>query len=123
MHILKYNKYTHRYYSYNTEDIDLSAPMFDEKLHNNDIDFERPFHRNMCQYCGTKFNSRNELFYHLGFMNINIGRRKRNRFFKYKGKNEVVLIKRSRYDFTSKSNKKRSEIDVLENMMNKKLKI
>ena len=58
--------------------------MFDESLHRQDsqekkeedmTDDTTPAmipHPKVCSYCGTRFASRNQLFYHLGFHNIDI---------------------------------------------------
>ncbi len=112
MHVLKYNKYTHRYYSYDLEDVDTSSDMFNIDLHDNDIDFERPLPRKKCMYCHTIFKSRNELFYHLGFMNIDIGRRRRRKIKKYK--NEFIMMR---------FYKRQNPIDELDNLMKKKLRL
>jgi len=122
MHILKYNKYTHRYYKYNLEDVDISSSMFDENIHDNDIDFEKPMPKTRCMYCNTIFKTRSDLFYHLGFMNIDIGRQRRRKRTKRRGKYEYYLIKRSRYAFFN-YRKKKNDMNELENMMQKKLKI
>ena len=73
MLIYRFNQYTNKYYSYDMSCHDVNDPMFDETLHNIDvtpiIDDEKP---SICAYCGTDFKKRNKLFYHLGFMNINV---------------------------------------------------
>jgi hypothetical protein len=79
MFIYKFNCFTKKYYKYDKEKIDLFSPMFDEKLHddnlihikldNNSIPVKLDKH--ICMYCNTQFDSRNKLYHHLGFMNIN----------------------------------------------------
>jgi hypothetical protein len=53
------------------DDWDLFTPMFDENIHNNDIEINFYKRSKVCSYCGTIFPSRNKMFYHLGFHNIN----------------------------------------------------
>jgi hypothetical protein len=71
MFVYKYNDFTKKYYKYDSDDVDLFEPMFDEELHDNDM---TPLvkHPTTCMYCNTKFSSRNQLFHHLGYMNIDI---------------------------------------------------
>lgn len=71
MFIYKFNQHTKKYYKYDTDDVDIFTPMFDEGLHDNSID-PTAFHRHVCVYCNTAFSSRNKLFHHLGYMNIDI---------------------------------------------------
>ncbi len=120
MYVIRYNNYTNRYYSYDTEKYDMSTPMFDKDLHNNDVDFERPLSKLKCQYCGTYFDSRDDLFYHLGFMNIDIGRSPRQRRRKYR-RNQRFLVKRKRnsHYYVIKAD----PIDEIQNLMQKKLKL
>lgn len=56
------------------DDWDIFTPMFDETLHDNDVEVSYYKNRKCCAYCGTIFPSRNKLFYHLGFQNININK-------------------------------------------------
>lgn len=71
MNVYRYNQYTGKHYKYNIDLVDTGHPMFDDSLHNNDItpDVVDSY---TCAYCNTCFESRSKLFYHLGFMNINI---------------------------------------------------
>ena len=55
------------------DDYDIFSPMFDESLHNNEITPSYISKSKMCGYCGHCFHSRNQLFYHLGYHNIDIG--------------------------------------------------
>jgi hypothetical protein len=71
MFIYKYNSYTKKYYKYDTDDVDLFSPMFDESIHDNDIVVTNIHPENVCVYCNTGFTSRNKLFHHLAYMNIN----------------------------------------------------
>lgn len=50
------------------------AEEFDESVHTHDIHFEHLLDENKttCCYCNVTFPSRNKLFYHLGYMNIDI---------------------------------------------------
>lgn len=72
MIVYRYNKYTNRYYFYDlTEDYtQYETPAFDNAIHNNDItpDIDDPL---TCAYCNTCFTSRNKLFYHLEYHDIN----------------------------------------------------
>lgn len=74
MILYKHNNHNGRYYTYDMDDYDLFDPMFDENLH--DTTLMPPFLKGstVCGYCQTKFESRNKLFYHLGFHNINVNR-------------------------------------------------
>jgi hypothetical protein len=56
------------------DDWDLFTPMFDETIHNNNIEISFYKKSKVCSYCGTVFPSRNKMFYHLGFHNINIAK-------------------------------------------------
>jgi hypothetical protein len=49
----------------------MQTPMFDESLHKNEHNalIVDPY---VCSYCQTSFDSRNKLFYHLGFMGIDV---------------------------------------------------
>lgn len=74
MYLYRYNDYTKKYYKYDMDFYDIMSPMFDETIHNETelgIIWESN-NRNMCRFCGTVFNSRNQLFHHLGYMNIDI---------------------------------------------------
>ena len=71
MFVYRYNEYTKKYYKYDSDNVDLFDPMFDENLHDNELTLS-PQHKTMCMYCNTKFSSRNQLFHHLGYMNIDI---------------------------------------------------
>lgn len=72
MFIYKFNNFTGKYYKYDLDDFDFFSPMFNESVHNNDI---KPLYdktSTKCGYCEHIFDSRNQLFYHLGYHNINI---------------------------------------------------
>jgi hypothetical protein len=72
MFIYKFNNFTGKYYKYDIDEFDFFSPMFNESVHNNDI---KPLYdktSTKCGYCEHIFNSRNQLFYHLGYHNINI---------------------------------------------------
>lgn len=70
------NKYNGVTYKYDLDEYDMmNDPMFDASIHDNTIEImpsEREEDRYTCAYCKTQFESRNKLFYHLGFMNIDI---------------------------------------------------
>ena len=70
MFLYKFNWFTKKYYKYDTDEIDIFSPMFDEQIHNNDATPIR-LDRKVCMYCNTCFVSRNKLFHHLSYMNIN----------------------------------------------------
>ena len=67
----KYNCYKGQYYSYDISELaEIQNPhMFDDSLHDNCIE-PKILYRGMCAYCGCIFPSRNKLFHHLNFMNI-----------------------------------------------------
>lgn len=71
MFLYKFNEHTGKYYKYDTDDVNIFTPMFDESLHDNSW---KPtiFCKRICMYCYHVFPSRNQLFHHLGFMNIDI---------------------------------------------------
>lgn len=72
MFIYKYNNFTKKYYKYKiNKNININDPMFDNNLHNNNIN-PIIYHKTTCAYCNTCFASRNKLYYHLAFMDINI---------------------------------------------------
>lgn len=71
MFFYKFNQYTGKYYKYDSDYYDIFHPMFDEELHNKDIK-ELYCDKLVCAYCGTQFESRNKLFYHLGYNGIDI---------------------------------------------------
>jgi hypothetical protein len=70
MFIYKYNSFTKQYYKYEADDVNLFSPMFDNDIHDNNTTYIS-LHRNICMYCNTCFASRNKLFHHLSYMNIN----------------------------------------------------
>lgn len=73
MFVYKYNQYTKKYYAYNLDLYDINSPMFNETLHShNDSNVPLTCTPYECGYCNTFFASRNSLFYHLGFMDIDI---------------------------------------------------
>lgn len=84
MLIERINIYNNKVYSYDSEKYDFNTEMFNDEIHDNSIEPE--FYRNSktCSYCGTTFTSRNKLFYHLGFHNIDIGIRRKKKKNKYK---------------------------------------
>ena len=71
MFLIKTNIWNGKTYQYDEDKYDIFTDMFDEKLHNNDITplIINPY---VCGYCQTIFSSRTKLFYHLGYMGINI---------------------------------------------------
>jgi hypothetical protein len=71
MFVYKYNEYTKKYYKYDSDLVDLFDPMFDDDLHDNNLT-PMTLLTKKCMYCNTEFSSRNQLFHHLGFMNIDI---------------------------------------------------
>lgn len=76
MFVYNINKYNGITYKYDLDDYDImNDPAFDETLHDNSIDvnsFSSLGHMYNCAYCKQAFESRNKLFYHLGYMNIDI---------------------------------------------------
>lgn len=67
--IFNYNPFMCKYFSKTISNDDLLTPEFNVNLHQNQF---RPHitSRNQCGYCFTMFESRNKLFHHLNFMNI-----------------------------------------------------
>ena len=79
MFLYKFNPFTKKYYKYDTDEVDMFAPMFEETLHSpgkvEDMEQETSmFERrgSVCLLCNTDFESRNALFKHLGYMGIDI---------------------------------------------------
>lgn len=70
----RYNEHTMTHFKYDSDYYDFLTPMFDEELHRGEVPCA--LERTTCAYCQTEFESRNKLFYHLGYMNINIRRSK-----------------------------------------------
>lgn len=85
-----YNHYTGKFYEYNTPDEDV-----DFDVHNNDI---TPMNlpKNTCAYCLLYFESRNALFQHLGYYNIDIRKNvpKQQYYRKRKQREDVNEINR-----------------------------
>lgn len=67
----RYNEYTQRYYVQMVECGDEHLAL-NATLHNNLISPIIPDDPRECGYCGCVFSSRNQLFNHLGTMNIDI---------------------------------------------------
>lgn len=122
MYIHKYNQYTQKHYRYALEDVDLTSPMFDERIHDNNIEVIAPTSCNVCMYCDCVFESRNKLFYHLGYMNIDIGRDKDYYKQQKRHKRRFSLVKRFRY-FVPLKQKNREDANFLSGVMSKKLKL
>lgn len=80
MFLYKYNQYTMKYYKYDMDEYDIMTPMFDETIHieNDHGMLWGSDDKNTCTFCGTQFDSRNQLFYHLGYMNIDIRKHTNN---------------------------------------------
>ena len=101
MFVYKFNKYTGKYYKYDTDDVDLFSPMFDEQLHPQDDEFEADYKLDpsfgmMCAFCQTEFETRSQLFKHLGYMGLNIRRATEESYSKYdieKGEYGMVFKK------------------------------
>lgn len=75
MYVYKYNEFTKKYYYYDTDYVDIMTEEFDENVHTHDIVLEQSAideNRKTCCFCNVTFPSRNKLFYHLGYMNIDI---------------------------------------------------
>lgn len=71
MFIYHTNSHTGITYKYDHDEYDIFTPMFDRTLHDDNIDIDPQwYYPKTCAYCDTTFPSRNKLFYHLGFMNI-----------------------------------------------------
>lgn len=72
MYIYRFNFFNGRYYCYDSNKHDIvNDPLFDFELHDNSIT-PNMSDRLTCGYCNTRFMTRTQLFYHLGFMNIDI---------------------------------------------------
>ena len=73
MYFYKFNQYTGKYYTYDSDYFDIFNQMFDEELHKEpSCNMENMYDKLVCTYCGTRFESRNKLFYHLGYNGIDI---------------------------------------------------
>jgi len=66
MLVIRTNPWNHKTYEAYTDESD----QFNQRLHNND-QLPQVIDPYVCGYCQTRFSSRNKLFYHLNFMNIN----------------------------------------------------
>jgi len=66
MLVIRTNPWNHKTYEANTD----SSDQYNQRLHNND-QLPQVVDPYVCGYCQTRFCSRNKLFYHLNFMNIN----------------------------------------------------
>lgn len=66
------NEWNGKYYSY-PHNLVNNDPKWNRHIHNNNFspDMSNPL---KCGYCNTTFLTRYDLFYHLGFMNIDIRR-------------------------------------------------
>ena len=64
------NVWNGKRYSFNESEMN-DTPMWNKRIHDNSItpDISHPL---KCGYCNVKFMCRCDLFYHLGFMNIDI---------------------------------------------------
>ena len=70
MIVYNFNSFNGRYYCYDMDAYDICTDMFDWSKH--DTNLTPVMKHTVCGYCGTEFISRSRLFYHLGFMNIDI---------------------------------------------------
>ena len=79
-----YNHYTGKCYEYNTPDEDI-----DFGVHNNDI---TPMHlpKHACAYCLLYFETRNSLFQHLGYYNIDIRKNVPKQYYRKRKQREDV---------------------------------
>ncbi len=96
MFLYKYNKYTGKYYQYDMDFYDMFSPMFDDFLHPDHDNFEINYHMDpeyalTCAFCGTKFNTRTQLFKHLAYMGININKKKKNHVSSFTKRAETTL--------------------------------
>lgn len=66
MLVTRTNPWNHKTYEANLD----SSDQYNQRLHNND-QLPQVVDPYVCGYCQTRFCSRNQLFYHLNFMNIN----------------------------------------------------
>lgn len=71
MYMFRKNPFTQKHYRYDTDDFDIFTEMFNDEIHDNT---EVPVMscRYTCGYCDVLFESRNQLFHHLGYMGIDI---------------------------------------------------
>ncbi len=113
MFIERINKYNGKTYFYDSEKYDFSTEMFNDDMHDNSVTPDFCRHSKTCSYCGTTFSSRNKLFYHLGFHNIDIGK-KRKKIKKYKYKYIYYNRKNTHYYKIAKKQKK--HIKIIENL-------
>ncbi len=115
MFIYRFNQYTGKYYTYDTDEYDIFSPMFDETIHPSNDEFGvNPLNdeslRNKCAFCNTSFETRNQLFKHLGYMGIDI-RHNKNESTKYhpkedKGDYGLTLTKSENKMFSKRAQRK-----------------
>lgn len=72
MILQRFNPFTNKLYEYDVSPSEASHPMYNALLHSNEKAPEPSPFKNMCGYCYTIFESRNKLFYHLGFHGIDV---------------------------------------------------
>jgi len=116
MFVYKFNQFSNKFYKYDTDYVDIFSPMFDEDLHQNDLT-PCNFHRTICQYCNTDFESRNKLFYHLKFMNIDTEKK----YIVYNNDEVLISYKKSKFlnlKINKKIEKKKYNINRINNLIN-----
>lgn len=116
MFLIKKNPFDGKTYTFDTDEYDMFTDMFDESLHDNTLEPQID-NRMVCAYCQTCFLSRNKLFYHLGFMGIDVRKKDmvednptRRRLRKYKRD----FWNNWNYDYEERQEKRRRMDEVLE---------
>lgn len=71
MYLIRKNPFTGKHYRYDTDDHDIFTEMFNDDMHDN-REIPDMSSRYTCGYCQVMFESRNQLFHHLGYMGIDI---------------------------------------------------
>ena len=74
--IYRVNDHDLKIYKIPLNEFDSNLSDYDTVLHSIQHDWITPA-RNTCMYCEAEFDSRNKLFQHLGFMNVNIKKQKK----------------------------------------------
>lgn len=83
MFVYKFNEYTGKYYTYDLDEHDYFAPMFEESLHDSkDLQWFENGNSTVCKHCNTDFEGHGRLLHHLAYHNYDISafvtKKKRN---------------------------------------------
>ncbi len=90
-YVYSVNDHDLKIYKVPLSDFDSNHSEYDSVLHSIHQEWIAPA-RNICMYCEAEFESRNKLFQHLGFMNVNIQRPKRKKSILRKRKYSLISV-------------------------------